>query len=474
MQANGRQGQGDRRGPRGGGGNTGATPMGRQQQSNGQYQGLMGQAMENQNHKGKSNQHNQQTSPTYHAVGDDAFLVDYPDIPFEVANYGNIVSFVTSTTPKVVPFGAVQMLAGGQSVFEPQFHLSDVWKSLNVPFGVSIELENASFNPHKAPDRAAYYTPLLSAISFTYASHYSRQRQNAAQGDTTSDDGVPMKDTADDSKEEKGPLDDIGMYWSTDAKPENRLPLWVQMERLASERFPGLLECRNTDFTHTSWFAVMWQPIFSHNHTPTKPAGQFLAFYLIRPPLKSNYQQGTAVFKCDLSTSMDRMLWAPVDEAEQRRRSHSSEQEMELGEGTVASKEGSVADSVGQPSSQPSNKLGSPATVSAGCNLIPEDAMSRGSSSDQYVVCTPLCGLVPVRVRNDIWFQIHESNGAYMYVTPLFLVASAAHMMLMQERRYPIQWEASQVNDYYRSLRHEKVLSDVALQVDIEWENHVS
>ena len=269
--------------------------------------------------------------------------------------FGNITNLVESIVPKVaathleVPqlstsTPSTSSTATHVNFAEPSFYLREMWATMDLPYGVRVPLQNAFLCPFRPPEHCVFYTPILSGINFTFMNNSKYlARLSATSGISLMDDNDDTMSTSSfgSAKGFASGGNRHTMVWYAAEKPENRAPLVDQVDLLQKQIFPALYEAENTDFTHNSWFAVLWQPIQCNNHTPQRSCGSFLAMYLIRPPRYlffnevlekdrprrkttshffacDNASTDSAVFRCDqLSISYD--LWQDKKRCSRRR-----------------------------------------------------------------------------------------------------------------------------------------------------------
>ena len=436
--------------------------------SHGYHQGPV-RGGEQYNGFGNSNQsREEQASCNYQVTNGPDILVDYQNIDFEARCYGNIASFAHSATPKVSSSRCVY-----QSNGEVECVLGDIWKSLRNPYGVSVPLEKAALNPFKGPDRAVYYAPLLSGVNLTFAPTVPLEQRKELLTPEVSGSPLVGRDIRHVSSDCT-----TGLHWFEDQKPEQRMPMFDRMRALSQTNFAGVLSAKSTDFTPTSWFSILWQPIFCQNHTPKRSAGSFLVFYLVRPnpalhqvTALQNSDVPSPVFKCD-RLSVDAFWTGEGDKVPVSKHQRDGS---EGGEETSNPSQPSTRQEgeSGSQSTQPhgvaaanvegigsSSGRGDSLGGGAGGGLL--ETASRGSSDGAVPPhCIPICGMVPLRARSDIWFNPVQdvATAGFTHICPLFLVVSAMQLMSTSDT-----WVSRWMEDYYFFMKHERFLADLARQ----------
>lgn len=467
-------------------------------------------------------------------------LCDWKDWPFNAQVYGNIHTFVERISPAVAAqahrMTTTACFPTGREVTapEPEVLLSDVWKTFHMPFGLDIPLQGVRLTRFKHdPDPVSvFYTPTLSGVSLTFASTVPRQKRLEYVGrtevaaspvrDNSNTGGGGSKDatvngaseTASPPKSPPTPFSTpTGIRWFASEKPEMRMPMYDQMEALAHGEFPGLATARNTDFTHNSWFAVLWQPIHCHNHTAFHSCGSFLAFYLVRPrplpqhaapargrslPNRINLMAAlsgapvqTPVFRCD-ALSFPINIWDMKDDPILGDVVNPGSPVLPSVTAAVTAREAKVGNEERNPAADEdaagTSANASPETAAdakAECEADVEPtaesltaaetaaasaavgaAERRASTAvaldlvSQFVgnARFPLCGLLPHRTRTDIWHPQSVRLPVSQFA-PLFLFASAVELIAAEEKKDPFFALDRRLMDYYHFLRHEGYLS---------------
>jgi hypothetical protein len=322
----------------------------------------------NNNNNGTSATTQTDSAPLYRCgavnkEGASELLCEWTGVPFCAATYGNIAHFCDTITPHV----PAKVSTSASGVESASFRMCDLWMALDNPYAFEVPLHPVHLAPHKAPETVVYYTPSLSGFQF-YCSI----------------DGMN---------------DICANAWFATEKPELRPCVLDQVELLRGE-YPDLWSKRNTDFSHKSWFALLWQPVYCHNHNNQWSAGTFLSLHFIHPVHPSHSVPRPSVVRCDSFVDSD--IWTT-----------------------------------------PHNRL----------------RAERGYTPPVTEVLTcPVFGLVSQRARSDVWYVPTDSSNA-TYLAPLFLLTAAVQLMSWLEDNDPA-WGGKNLADYYHLTKHERNLSD--------------
>lgn len=418
-------------------------------------------------------------APQYELLLGSDSLCDWHDLPVCEAAYGNVVQFFEAAAPRVplcrsnkrsrgqhripaasspphtcvVPSPAaaqVQMAPiAAATQPAPMYVLKELWKRFDFPFGCEIPVKGVALNPMKPMDNALFYVPLLSALHFTVAANslYDGKIKLPTHSDMGS---TPSTPTVEELAAANGDI-----VWLATEKPENRPPLYDQMEMLGRDMYPALLEACNTDFTPSSWFAVLWQPIHCHNHSPQRSAGSFILYYMLNPPgqcvcsgaagsdthsvdAKSlQLTPSTAVLKYDGKPFRSGGVLAASSVAAPASGIPAAPG---FGAAPPASSSSQCSDTSNHsPALPPSEDSGE--HVSAWSAHVAEDESDEGAAW----VRAPIVGMIPYRLRADVWFASKQRfpphREQFSHVAPLFLIAAAMQLMIgeemMSERHKP-------------------------------------
>jgi hypothetical protein len=326
---------------------------------------------------------------------------------FDPLLFGNMVSLCEGISPRVVGSVCREFYP---TTGEPSLAMRMLWETLDHPFGTAVHLMHpVTLCPHKSPERTVYYTPYLSGIAVranTSSPYWSGKSKGASPSSSST---ATAEETGSDAAQP-------AFAWFERDRPDNRVPLTDQIRQLAKV-FPALTDAESTSFDHQSWFAVLWQPIHGHTHTPQRSCGSFLAFYLLRAPRhlfgSTSDAPGPASRYADWDSCIFRLdrFFFGVDY---------------------------WAAKIPWLSSSPSHDA-----AARIAHLVPQELLGVSADDEwrrlprQTCQCrVPVVGLIPNRARPDVWYLPNDAQRSqFSFHAPLFLTAAAMQLMRHEEER---------------------------------------